>query len=65
MKEKTKYGNNDNLADRRRIVSAKLASHVSNEKDVENIQKRLKEKGVAEPQIQDQADMIRKIRGLY
>ena len=65
MKVKTKYGNNDNLADRRRIVSAKLASHVSNEKDVENIQKRLKEKGIAEPQIQDQADMIRKIRGLY
>lgn len=65
MKVKTKYGNNDDLADKRKIVSAKFASQVSNEKDVENLQKRLKEKGIAEPQIQDQANMIRKIRGLY
>ena len=53
------------LADKRRIVSAKFASQVSNEKDVETLQKRLKEKGIKEPQIKDQADMIRKIKGLY
>lgn len=64
MKAKSKYASNE-LDDRRRIVSAKLATYVSNEKDVENIQKRLKEKGIAEEQIKDQGNMIRKIRGLY
>lgn len=64
MKVKSRYASSD-LADRRRIVSAKFASQVSNEKDVANLKERLKEKGIAEPQIQDQADMIRKIRGLY
>ena len=64
MKVKSRHASED-WADRRRIVSAKLASQISNEKDVENLQKRLKEKGIAEPQVQDQANMIRKIRGLY
>ena len=63
---KAKKGNaSDDWADQRRIVSAKLASQVSNEKDVENIQKRLKEKGIREPQVKAQADMIREIKGLY
>lgn len=64
MKVKSSSASSD-WADRRRIISAKLASQVSNEKDVENIQRRLKEKGISEPQIKDQANMIRKIRGLY
>lgn len=64
MKVKSGHASSD-WADRRRIVSAKFASQVSNEKDIENLQKRLKEKGIAEPQIKDQADMVRKIRGLY
>lgn len=64
MKVQSRYASGD-WADRRRIVSAKFASQVSNEKDVENLQKRLKEKGIAEDQIKDQADMVRKIRKLY
>lgn len=51
--------------DKRRIISAKLASQVSNEKDVETIQKRLTDKGVNDTQVKEQAEMIRKIKGLY
>lgn len=51
--------------DKRRIISAKLATQVSNEKDVETIQKRLTDKGVKETQVKEQAEMIRKIKGLY
>lgn len=57
--------NSNDWADRRKIVSAKFASQVSNEKDIETLQKRLKDKGIKEPQIKEQSDMIRKIRGLY
>lgn len=64
MKVQSKHASKD-WNDRRRIVSAKFASQVSNEKDVENLQKRLGEKGIEKSQIKDQADMIRKIRGLY
>lgn len=64
MKVESRNASKD-WADKRRIVSAKFASQVSNEKDVETLQKRLKEKGIREPQIKDQADMIRKIKGLY
>ena len=63
MKAKSKYAGSDS-ADSRRIISAKLAKNVSNEKDVESIKKRLKEKGIRQEQIDDQAEMIRKIKGL-
>ena len=64
MKVKSNHASED-WADRRRIVSAKFASQVSNEKDVETLQKRLQEKGISESQVKDQANMIRRIRGLY
>lgn len=63
MKVKSRNVSN-NWDDRKRIISAKLATQVSNEKDVETIEKRLQAKGVQQPQIENQADMIRKIRGL-
>lgn len=64
MKAKSRYAS-ESRRDQRRITSAKFASQVSNEKDIETLQKRLKEKGIKEPQIKDQSDMIRQIRGLY
>ena len=64
MKAKSRNIVKDDLDNQRRIISAKLASQVSNEKDVETIEKRLKTKGVKEPQINEQTDMIRQIRGL-
>ena len=64
MKAKSRNIGKDDLDNQRRIISAKLASQVSNEKDVETIEKRLKTKGVKEPQINEQTDMIRQIRGL-
>ena len=62
---KVNGGDHTNWDDRKRIVSAKFASQVSNEKDIETLQKRLKDKGINEPQIKEQSDMIRKIRGFY
>lgn len=64
MKVNSRYAS-ENRRDQRRIVSAKFASQVSNEKDIETLQKRLKDKGIKQEQIDDQSDMIRKIRGLY
>lgn len=64
MKVKSRNVNGE-WDDKRRIISAKLASQVSNEKDVETIQKRLTDKGVNDTQVKEQAEMIRKIKGLY
>lgn len=61
MKAKSKFAT-DNYADPRRIAAAKLVTkQVSNEKDIENMQKRLKEKGISNNQINDQSNMIRQI----
>lgn len=50
--------------DDRRIVAAKLASNVNNEKDLETVSKRLKQKGVTDNKVKEQEDIIRNIRGL-
>ena len=63
MKVKGK-GLSTDIADPKRIVSAKLAAGVTNEKDVENIEKRLKQRGVKDAQIKEQSDTIRKIKGM-
>lgn len=55
---------NGDIADSKRIVAAKISSQVSNEKDIENIQKRLIEKGVGTSSAKEQANAIREIKGL-
>ena len=52
-------------ADSKRIAAAKLAKNVNNEKDVETIGNRLKDRGVSETQIRQQKEMLRDIRGLF
>lgn len=47
-----------------RIAAAKYASQVSNEKDIETMSKRLKERGIGQQQIATQEDMLRQIKGL-
>ena len=54
----------NNRADPKRIAAAKLASGVSNEKDIESVEKRLKELGIDENQIRLQKDAIRKLNNL-
>lgn len=64
MKSKAK-GVGKDYADSKRIAAAKLAKNVNNEKDVETIGNRLKDRGVSEAQIRQQKDMLRDIRGLF
>lgn len=64
MKSKAK-GVGKDYADSKRIAAAKLAKNVNNEKDVETIGNRLKDRGVSEAQIKQQKDMLRDIRGLF
>ena len=64
MKAKSKFAS-DNYDDARRIVSAKLAKQVNNEKDIETIQKRLEENGINKKQIEDQANILRQMKDLY
>ena len=64
MKSKTK-GVGKDYADSKRIAAAKLAKNVNNEKDVETIGNRLKDKGVSEAQIKQQKEMLRDIKGLF
>lgn len=64
MKSKAK-GVGKDYADSKRIAAAKLAKNVNNEKDVETIGNRLKDRGVSETQIRQQKEMLRDIRGLF
>ena len=64
MKSKAK-GVGKDYADSKRIAAAKLAKNVNNEKDVETIGNRLKDRGVSEAQIRQQQEMLRDIRGLF
>lgn len=64
MKSKAK-GVGKDYADSKRIAAAKLAKNVNNEKDVETIGNRLKDRGVSEAQIRQQKEMLRDIRGLF
>ena len=63
MKQKSKSLGEDPASDGR-IVAAKLALNVNNEKDMETIVKRLKDRGVQEKNIKEQEKFIRNIRGL-
>lgn len=63
MKVKSK-GLSQDIADPKRIVSAKLASQITNEKDVETMEKRLRERGVPENNVKEQSDVLRKMKGL-
>ena len=64
MNSKAK-GVGKDYADSKRIAAAKLAKNVNNEKDVETIGNRLKDRGVSETQIRQQKEMLRDIRGLF
>ena len=48
-----------------KAMKSKLAKNVNNEKDVETIGNRLKDRGVSETQIRQQKEMLRDIRGLF
>lgn len=52
------------VTDDRRISSAMYASKISDEKGIERMSKRLKEKGVSEKTIKEQEQIVRNIRGL-
>ena len=54
----------EDLASDRRIVSAKLASNISNEKDMEAMTKRLKSKGISDKNIEEQANIIRSMKDM-
>ena len=54
----------EDLASERRIVSAKLASNISNEKDMEAMTKRLKSKGISDKNIEEQANIIRSMKDM-
>lgn len=64
MKATSKYASAD-IADDRRIISAKLARGVEKHKDVEDIKNRLKEQHINQDQINDQAEMIRQIKDIF
>lgn len=64
MKVKNKNVKAD-YADKQRIISAKLSSQISGEKDIETMSKRLKQKGIKDSQIETQTDIMRQIKGLY
>lgn len=64
MKAKSKFISNDNLADDKRIYTAKLAMQAKTEKEIETVQNRLREKKINEEQIKDQANMLRQINDL-
>lgn len=64
MKAKSKYIKENDFDNQKRIVAAKLAQQVSNEKDVQTARERLEEKGVSKQQAYDQAEMLRQIKDL-
>lgn len=64
MKVKNKHVKAD-YADKQRIISAKLSSQISGEKDIETMSKRLKQRGIKDSQIETQTDIMRQIKGLY
>ena len=51
--------------DDRRIVAAKLASNIDNEKDLENKMKRLGERGVPKNKIKEQEKILRNMKNMY
>ena len=51
--------------DDRRIVAAKLASNIDNEKDLENKMKRLGERGVPKNKIKEQEKILRNMKKMY
>lgn len=57
-------GVSDELDSNQRIAAAKFASQVSNEKDIETVSNRLKEKGIKEDKIKVQKDILRQIKDL-
>ena len=57
-------GVNKDWDSKQRIAAAKYANQVSNEKDIESMSKRLKDRGIRQEQINAQEDMLRQIRGL-
>lgn len=64
MKQKSKSLGTE-VDDDKRIVSAKLASKIDNEKDMENTIKRLKKRGVPEKTIKEQEEILRNIKNMY
>ncbi len=64
MKQKSKSLGIE-VDDDRRIVSAKLASKIDNEKDMENTIKRLKERGIPEKTIKEQEKILRNMKNMY
>ena len=51
--------------DKKKIAAAKLATGVSKEKDLTNVEKRLKELGIDPEQVDLQKAAIRELKGLY
>lgn len=65
MKEKSgEIGATKSVTDNRRIAAAKLASGISNGKDIELMTKRLKNQGYKDNVINDNEEFIRSIRNL-
>lgn len=64
MKEKSgEIGKTDSPIDDKRIAAAKLASGISNSKDIENMTKRLHKKGYEQNVIDQNEEFVRSIKG--